>query len=64
MSDTDGVTFELDVEWAWGQHDTVEFGPIPEEELDEYGNPPEEDITTALWRMVDDKITWRRVDND
>jgi len=62
MSDSDGIYFRVEIEWAWGNTSDAYIGPIPEEELDEHGNPTADDLDEAVWRIINDKISWERVE--
>ena len=55
------IYFEVSVSLVPGQKRTREIGPYIEEELDEYGGPPTEDVEIAVWQLIEEGVGVKRL---
>jgi len=55
------IYFEVSVSLTPGQKRTRKIGPYIEEELDEYGGPPTEDVEIAVWQLIEEGVGVKRL---
>lgn len=55
------IYFEVSVSLTPGQKRTREIGPYTEEDLNDYGEPPSEDVEIAVWNLIEEGVGVKRL---
>ena len=58
MSETDGLWFEVTINYSPGPRPDRrrKIGPYRGEDLNDFGEPPADDMTNAVWEMIGDFV--------
>lgn len=57
----DDIHFQVSVSLVPGNKRVRKIGPYTEEDLNDYGEPPTEDVERAIWNLIEEGVGVKRL---